>query len=112
MTANMAQAHDAIALSYQFGRLDFISMLLAAITALIAVLALPGFLYLRYRAGQAAKEEVRKLTKGLHEKVEKEAISKMEALLPILFEQYAALAQNEVTAETADDIAEAQDDPQ
>lgn len=109
--ANLPQANDAVAIASQLGRFDLASLLLTVIALLIAILALPVFSYLKYRARQAAVDEVKKITEGLHEAVEKEAISKMEAMLPTLVEQYIDLCQNSVTDKVADDIADAQDDP-
>jgi hypothetical protein len=111
MVNNLPQSQDVISIASQLGRFDLASLLLTAIAVLIAILALPVFGYLKYSAGKAARDEVRKITEGLHEAVEREAISKMEAMLPTLVEQYKQLGQNSVTDEIADDIAEAQDEP-
>lgn len=108
--ANLPQAHDAVAIASQLGRFDLASLLLTIVALMIAILALPVFSYLKFRARQAAIEEVRKITEGLHDAVEKEAISKMEEMLPTLVTQYKELGQNSVTDEVADDIAEAQED--
>lgn len=110
MIQKLPQANDSIAAAYQLGRLDLITVLLAVVTLLFALAAIPGFFYFKYRAEQAARDEVRARTNEIAEQVEREAISKIEERLPTLFEEYRELIQNAVTPTEANAIAGAQDD--
>ncbi len=51
---------DAINIAVQIGRLDFVSMTLTAIGALIGFTSIIGYVELRHRAVKAAQEETRK----------------------------------------------------
>lgn len=93
----------------QLGRLDFISALLAVIALLLGLGAIPLFFHLRTRAKEAAEAALKDFLEGLEERIEKEAVSKMEEMLPTLVAQYEALAGNSVTGTEADAIAGAQD---
>ena len=104
MASNLAQANDAVHVAAQLGRLDLVSALLAAIGLMAALLAIGGFFYVRHRAEKAAREEAQ----YLNERIEAEALSKMEEMLPTLVDQYMELLRNSVTADQANDIAEAQ----
>ena len=55
------QYFDSIAVSYQHGRLDIVSLILAVVTIAIGIAALFGFGVVRRAAQDAAKEEMRKL---------------------------------------------------
>jgi hypothetical protein len=110
-TGAVAQAaSDAVSVASQLGRLDFISALLAIVALILAASAVPLFFYLRFRAGEAAREEVTERMDAIEARLEAEAISKLEATLPILVEQYMELIRNAVPAGEANDIAQAQDD--
>ena len=61
---------DSIAIAVQIGRLDFISILLAIIGALITFMSLVGFGYIRWRAGEIAIETAEKMA----DKVAREAV--------------------------------------
>lgn len=106
----LSQHTDAIQIASQLGRLDFISALLAVVALVIALAALPLFLFLRYRAETVAREEIRAQMEGLTFKLEAEAISKMEEMLSTLVKDYMELAQNQATVRQADEIAGAQED--
>lgn len=106
----LSQNSDAIQIASQLGRLDFISALLAGVASVIAFAAFPLFFYLRQRAVTVAREEIRKQMDGLTSKLEAEAISKMEEMLPMLVKDYMELAQNQATVGQADAVAGAQED--
>ena len=102
-------AQDAVAIAAQTGRLDLVTAILAVLALLLGLAAFPLFFYLRYRAEKAAKEAVEEVLKGAVERVEREAIFKLEELLPTLVEEYALLARGAASGEVADKIAAAQD---
>lgn len=101
--------NDAVAFAAQTGRLDFVSALLAIIAIILGASAIPVFLVLKARAEKVARATVAELTDELVKKVEQEAISKVEAMLPTLLADYRNFAQNLVGAEEADEIAGAQE---
>ena len=88
----MLQPADAIQIASQLGRLDFISALLAVVALIIAVLtiftAFPLLRYVRIRTEIVAREETTAQMEKLTAKLEAEAISKMEAMLPNLVKDY------------------------
>lgn len=107
---NLPQAHDAISVAGQIGRLDLVSALMAIVAIVLAASAIPMFFYLRYRAGVAAREEVTERIDEIVKRVEADANSKLQAMLPTLVEEYMELMRNSVTDEVANHIAEAQDE--
>ena len=109
MSGDVQNAGDAIHIAAQLGRLDFISALLAVVALILGLSAIPTFWYLRMRAREVAEARIAEFTEGLDERIEREAISKMEKELPILVEQYMELMENAVTDQQADEIADAQD---
>lgn len=101
---------DAIQIADQLGRLDFISALLAVVALVIALAALPLVSFLRYRAESVARKEIRAQMEGLTSKLEAEAISKMEEMLPTLVKDYIEWLQSQAPVLQADKIAESQED--
>lgn len=99
---------DAVCIASQTGRLDLVSAILAVVALVIALGTLPLFLFLKHRAQSVAREEVQLLSKNLLLEIEREAISKIEEMLPTLVEQYRELAKGFVDSEKADQIADAQ----
>lgn len=110
----MLQPADAIQIASQLGRLDFISALLAVVALIIAVLtiftAFPLLRYVRIRTEIVAREETTAQMEKLTAKLEAEAISKMEAMLPNLVKDYMDLARRQADVGQADAIARAQED--
>jgi hypothetical protein len=104
------KVESAAHLAAQTGRLDLITGVLAALAILIALSAFPLFFYLRYRSETVAKEAVAEALNGALERVEREAIGRLEADLPRLVADYLRLAQNAASADVANEIAAAQDD--
>lgn len=86
------------------------SLLLAIVSLLIAILALPIFLFVRGRAEQVARETAEAAIAKAAENAEKNAIARMEALLPSLVADYMELAkQGSVSGEEANLIAASQE---
>ncbi len=110
MSEILTQSADAIQIASQLGRLDFISALLAVVALLIAIAAIPLFLFLRYRAETVAREEIRAQMEGLTSKLEAETISKMQEMLSTLVKDYMDLAGSQAAVIQADEIAGAQED--
>lgn len=52
---------DSIEIAVQLGRLDFISILLTIIAAIITFVSLIGFGYIRWRAGEIAEETAERI---------------------------------------------------
>lgn len=98
----------ASSLDYLGSEVGLTTVLLAAIAVLIAILALPIFLYLRHHAAavadQAAKDALEKMTANM----EKEAITRIEAMLPALVSDYMSWLQGSVDDSAANQIAEAE----
>lgn len=106
---NEQGAIDAVQYAFQTGRLDFVTAILAALTIVIAIAAIPLFLYFRHRAAQVAREEVQQISQELMERLEKDASARMEALLPKLVSDYMQLARTYISEDLADEIAKAQE---
>lgn len=101
---------DVIGFAGQIGRLDFVTAVLASITVLIALGAIPTFFFLRAAARSVAKDEVEKRLVNIEVEVERQAIQRMESMLPTLVKEYVDLAERSAEANEADEIANAQDD--
>jgi hypothetical protein len=110
MSGNVSQYYDSVAAAYQLGRLDLVTLLLTVVLLLIALAAIPGFFYFKYRAEKAARDEVSERMAEFQQGLETQAISKMEAMLPTLFDSYMEIVKNSVTSQEANDIAGAQDE--
>lgn len=110
MNEILAQSADAVQIASQLGRLDFISALLAVVALVIALAALPLFVFLRYRAETVAREEILVQMAGLTTKLEAQAVSKMETMLPELVKEYMELARDQAIVAQADEITGSQED--
>ena len=94
---------DQIQLATQMGRLDFLSVVLACLAIIIVFSGIYGFIHFRGVARDTAREETRKIA-------ERVAVEYLQSELPGMMEEHRKLAENAVTAEQADQIAQAQDD--
>lgn len=101
---------DGIQLGMELGRLDFISALLAGIAILMVFAAVPFYFHIRSRATSLVKTELASWRAEAMELVEQLAVQELEERLPALAQDYVQLAANSVDPETANKIAEAQDD--
>lgn len=99
---------SVIEFAAQTGRLDFLSAVLAVLALILGVGAFPVFWFLRRRAADVAREEIKAAMENMEQRVEEAAISKMEQLLPRLMEEYGEFAKNAVEDDTANRIAQAQ----
>lgn len=99
-------ATTVIQYAAQTGRLDLVSALLAVIGLLLGIGAIPVFLMLRMRAADVAREVAEEKLADAQARVERLAIERLEALLPSLVRDYMELAENSVTEDIADRIAE------
>lgn len=100
---------SAVEFAAQTGRLDFVSALLATIALLLALGAFPVFYYVQRRAEAVALAEAQKVLDGAEDRIEAAAISKVEEMLPNLYEEYVAMAQRAASDATANAIAAAQE---
>ena len=98
---------DQIQLATQLGRLDFLSAVLACLAIILAVAGIFGFIHFRGVARNTARDTAREETQKIAESA---AVQYLQERLPQMMEDYRELAENAVTAEQADDIAQAQDD--
>lgn len=101
---------DVVAYAYQMGRLDLVTVVLTILALIFTLATVPVFFYLKRRAEFVAQAEAKKALANVERIAESVAINKMETMLPILMAEYRELAQNAVTFDQADQIAEAQDD--
>src|SRR3990167_1723775 len=101
---------NAVQFAAQTGRLDFLTAVLAVLALLLGLSAFPMFFFLKARAEHVAREAIEDVLKTAVERVEREAVLKLEEMLPTLVEEYSKLAKNAVSVEEADRIAAAQDD--
>jgi hypothetical protein len=86
------------------------SLLLAIVSILIAILALPIFFILRSHAARVAREAALETLAKVADNAEKNAIARMEALLPSLVADYMELAKRgSVSGEEANLIAASQE---
>lgn len=108
--SNLGDAASAVEIASQTGRLDLLSAILAVLALLLGLLAFPVFFFVRRRAEEIAREEAKKTLDGALERIEKEAVSTLESMLPTLYEEYSEMARRAVTDEAANRIAAAQGD--
>lgn len=105
--------NDACASVLQFaaqtGRLDFLSATLAVLAIILGVGAFPVFFFVQRRAEKVARDEVKEVLQGAVKRIEEEMISKVEAMLPTLYSEYAEMARRQATGDEANAIAAAQD---
>lgn len=100
-------ADDALVVAHETGRLDLITVLLAAITVLLALGAIYAFFDVRRASKRVARQVANSVGARAAEAV---ATTYMERELPRLIAQYQELARNAVNAEQANAIAEAQEE--
>lgn len=100
---------NVVEFAAQTGRLDFVSVLLAMIAILLAVLAFPVFYYIQRRAEAVARAEANEVLAELTKRIESDTISKFDAMLPRLFEVYSEMARQAATDDVSNRIAAAQD---
>ena len=101
-------SQDAIAIASQLGRLDLVSLLLAVIGLILVIGGVFAFLNLRSVAKKVACEEARERAKEFAEKAANEYL---QAELPDLLKEYSHLfGGNNISDDTADDIANAQEE--
>lgn len=107
-----SQLVDAIAIAGQLGRLDFISTILALIGILLVFAALPIYRLILMRCQDLIQKNWKELEESVAQDVEQVAISRLEAKLPDMYEDYMNMikAMEENTDDVADNIGEAQDD--
>lgn len=104
------EAVDAVQYAQQLGRLDLISAMLAVLGILLAVLALPVFLYLQHRSAEVAKKEVGKISAELVERIERETNEYVQEELPKIVAEHLAIYEGMVADGVANAIANAQND--
>ena len=92
--------NGAVEFAAQTGRLDFLSAVLAVLATVIALGAFPIFFFVQRRAESVARAEAARVLAEVNERVEKEAISKIEQLLPMLMQEYRELAKEATRYET------------
>ena len=112
MVAAEVLGADAVQLASQTGRLDLISALLGLVAILLAFAAFPFTAYLRMRAQEIARETAIEAIREMENRIEAEAIQRLETQLPALVNSYLELARDAASAEVSDSIAAAQDDEQ
>lgn len=99
---------DAIATAAQLGRLDLVSLLLAAIGLILVLGGLFAFFNFRSIAKAQATKEATKVAEEVAERVANEYLQKE---LPDVMKAYRDLMDSEgVSDDLADQMAEAQDD--
>ncbi|WP_143019578.1 hypothetical protein [Mesorhizobium qingshengii] len=92
----------------QFGLMGIVSVMLATLTILVALVGIYAFFDVRRVATRTAKDEAEKIAK---EVAERQANTYLQAELPGMIAAYMELVKNAATPEEADEIAQAQDDP-
>ena len=85
--------------------LNLVSILLAIVAILLALAGVFAFFNFRNLARKQATEEAQKIAASVAENV---AVEKLEAELPTMVEAYSDLVKNNLNAEEADRVANAQ----
>jgi UPF0716 family protein affecting phage T7 exclusion len=98
----------ASSFDYLGSEVGLTAVLLAAVAVLIAILALPVFVYLRHRAAAEARRVATEALAEMTANIEKQAIARIETMLPGLVSDYMALLQGPVNDSTANQIASAE----
>ena len=98
-----AERYGAIQVASELGLLEAVSILLAIVAILMAIGGVFAFVNFRSLARRQATEEARKAATEIAEAA---AIKMLEAELPKMVQEYSELAQHQVTAESADAIAQ------
>ncbi|MBL1142533.1 MAG: hypothetical protein HND53_10920 [Proteobacteria bacterium] len=102
---------DSMNVAGQLGRLDFISLLLAIVAALLVFAALPVYRVILKRCEDTVVSNWQKLESDVHDNVEKLVIEDLEEKLPEFVDSYMELAKNASENDPiADQIMQAQDD--
>lgn len=94
----------------QAGRLDFVTLVLAAIGLGLAFLAFPAYKVVRVEADKTARQAVEDLRSEVRQITERVAIEAVQERLPRIVESYVEVRG--LTDEDADRIAMAQEDGQ
>ncbi|MER8809382.1 hypothetical protein NKI12_03330 [Mesorhizobium australicum] len=89
----------------QFGLMGIVSVMLATLTILVALVGIYAFFDVRRAASRIAKEEAEKIAKDV---AETSANHYLQKELPGMIAAYMELAKNAATPEEADEIAKAQ----
>lgn len=91
----------------QFGLMGIVSVMLATLTVLVALVGIYAFFDVRRTAKRAAKAEATVIAR---EVAESRANDYLQAELPGMIAAYADFAKNAASAKDANDIAQVQDD--
>jgi len=86
---------DSIAIAYQLGRLDLVSVCLALVGVAIAMGAVFGFLSIREKSEYIAKSIAEKYIKEHLVEFEKKLPKLLEPKISMLFDEYKAIKENE-----------------
>jgi hypothetical protein len=97
---------DSLTLAHEMGRLDFITVLLTAITILLLLVGAFAFFDIRRTARRISKQVAETEARAIAEKT---AVTYLERELPKLMSEYYELARNAVGGVEANEIAQAQD---
>jgi hypothetical protein len=101
---------DVVHYASQIGRLDFVSAALAVLALILGAGAFPVFFFVQRRAEKIASDAAEDTLIKATERIEREAIARLETMLPRMVEEYMEIVKNSVSAEAADRIAEAAGD--
>jgi hypothetical protein len=97
---------DSLTLAHEMGRLDFITVLLTAITILLLLVGAFAFFDIRRTARRISKQVAETEARAIAEKT---AVAYLERELPKLMSEYHELARNAVGGVEANEIAQAQE---
>jgi len=86
---------DAIAVAYQLGRLDFVSVCLAALGVIVGLSAVFGFLGIKEKSEYLAKKTSEESTLAKLEEYDQMLPSILETKVTELFDDYMALRKEE-----------------
>ncbi|WP_227287009.1 hypothetical protein [Boseongicola sp. H5] len=105
---DISQYVDATAAAAQLGRLDLVSLLLTAIGLILVLGGLFAFINFRAIAREQAKKEAAKVARETAERVTNEYVQQE---LPDIIDAYRSFMDSEeVSDESADEMANAQED--
>jgi len=101
---NLPNFPDSIALARELGRLDLVSILLACLGIFLAIFAISGFGYIRYRANQISSE----VAKTVAAEVTAEIVPGLvEKSVPGLVDKAVEFHMNQVGDDFGNRVAEA-----
>ncbi|WP_196588041.1 hypothetical protein [Aliivibrio fischeri] len=86
---------DAIAVAYQLGRLDFVSVCLAALGVIVGLSAVFGFLSIKEKSEYLAKKTSEETTEKKLKEYDVTMPSMLESKVTVLFDRYMALKEQE-----------------